>query len=103
MARCPFVNLPNGTGRRHWGEGITAEDMTTLRWVTPAIVVQVAFVEWTRDSLLRQPRHTNETRRIVRRTSTATGSIRLTGRTRSIPRQWKDRAIGLIPNIASSR
>ncbi|PWT79648.1 MAG: hypothetical protein C5B57_13620 [Blastocatellia bacterium] len=30
--------------------------MTTLRWVAPAIVVQVAFVEWTRDGLLRHPR-----------------------------------------------
>jgi bifunctional non-homologous end joining protein LigD len=55
-AQCPFVNLPNSSGRTHWGEGITAEDMSTLRWVTPAIVVQVAFVEWTRDRLLRHAR-----------------------------------------------
>jgi bifunctional non-homologous end joining protein LigD len=54
--RCPFVNLPNSTGRSHWGEGITAEDMAQLRWVKPAIVVEVAFVEWTRDGLLRHPR-----------------------------------------------
>jgi hypothetical protein len=33
----------------HWGEGITAEDMTALRWVKPRIVAEVAFVEWTRD------------------------------------------------------
>jgi bifunctional non-homologous end joining protein LigD len=53
---CPFVNLPNSTGRRHWGEGITADDMAALRWVTPVTVVEVAFVEWTADGLLRHPR-----------------------------------------------
>jgi bifunctional non-homologous end joining protein LigD len=54
-ARCPFVNLPNSTGRSHWGEGITAEDMATLHWVTPLLVVEVAFVEWTHEGLLRHP------------------------------------------------
>ena len=34
---CPFVNLPNSTGKSHWGEGITAEDMPTLRWVKPEV------------------------------------------------------------------
>lgn len=49
---CPFVNLPSSkTG--HWGEGISAEDMSTLCWVKPKIVVDVSFVEWTRDGLLR--------------------------------------------------
>jgi bifunctional non-homologous end joining protein LigD len=52
--RCPFANLPSGkTG--HWGEGISAEDMAALRWVKPKIVVEVSFVEWTRDGLLRHP------------------------------------------------
>ena len=37
------------------GQGITAEDMTTLRWVKPKIVVKVAFVKWTRDGLLGYP------------------------------------------------
>jgi hypothetical protein len=42
--KCPFANLPSSnTG--HWGEGITAEDMTTLRWVKTRIVVEVSFVE----------------------------------------------------------
>jgi bifunctional non-homologous end joining protein LigD len=51
-ARCPFVNLPSSrTG--HWGEGVTAEDMATLRWLKPAVVVEVAFTEWTRDNNLR--------------------------------------------------
>ncbi len=53
-AVCPFANLPSSkTG--HWGEGITAEDMTALRWVKPRIVAEVAFVEWTRDGLLPHP------------------------------------------------
>ena len=52
--RCPFANLPSSkTG--HWGEGITADDMAALRWVKPTIVVEVSFVEWTRDGLLRHP------------------------------------------------
>ena len=54
-ASCPFVNLPNSTRRSRWGEGITAEEMTALRWVKPAIVVEVSFVEWTRERLLRHP------------------------------------------------
>jgi hypothetical protein len=49
--RCPFSNLPSSkTG--HWGEGIAAEDMAALRWVKPKIVVEVSFVEWTRDAPL---------------------------------------------------
>jgi bifunctional non-homologous end joining protein LigD len=49
---CPFVNLPTGK-IGHWGEGITAEDMKTLLWVEPKLVVEVSFVEWPRDGLLR--------------------------------------------------
>lgn len=49
---CPFVNLPN-SGTSHWGEGITETDMASLRWVKPSLVVEVSFVEWTRDGLLR--------------------------------------------------
>lgn len=50
---CPFVNLPNSTGKSHWGEGITAEDMAALRWVKPQVVVEVAFTEWTAGGNLR--------------------------------------------------
>jgi bifunctional non-homologous end joining protein LigD len=53
LAECPFVNLPNSTGRARWGQGITGADMKTLCWVRPSEVVEVAFVEWTRDGLLR--------------------------------------------------
>ena len=49
---CPFVNLPS-TRSSHWGEGVTADDMAALQWVKPAVVVEVAFTEWTRDGNLR--------------------------------------------------
>ena len=49
---CPFVNLPT-TKTGHWGEGITADEMPELRWVTPHLVAEIAFVEWTRDGSLR--------------------------------------------------
>jgi DNA ligase D-like protein (predicted ligase) len=52
LDRCPFADLPTGkTG--HWGEGVTEEDMKNLRWVTPKLVVEIAFTEWTRDGHLR--------------------------------------------------
>lgn len=53
LSRCPFVNLPNATGKSHWGEGVTAEDMTALRWVKPRVVIEVAFTEWTSGANLR--------------------------------------------------
>jgi bifunctional non-homologous end joining protein LigD len=56
VARCPFANLPNSEGRKHWGSGITAEDMAKYQWVKPQAVVEIAFVEWTLDAVLRHPR-----------------------------------------------
>jgi ATP-dependent DNA ligase len=49
---CPFANLPMG---KHggWNEGVSVEDMNTMTWVAPELVVQVAFVEWTDYGLLR--------------------------------------------------
>jgi bifunctional non-homologous end joining protein LigD len=52
IPRCPFADLPS-TKTGHWGEGVTAEDMTKLRWVKPRVVIEVSFVEWTRDGALR--------------------------------------------------
>jgi bifunctional non-homologous end joining protein LigD len=52
VKRCPFANLPTSR-TSHWGEGITAEEMLALRWVKPALVAEVSFVEWTRDGSLR--------------------------------------------------
>jgi DNA ligase D-like protein (predicted ligase) len=45
-AQCPFKNLPEKKASR-WGESLTAEKMEQCRWVTPKLVCQVAFVEWT--------------------------------------------------------
>ena len=53
LAKCPFANLPNSTGKTHWGEGVTAEEMTALRWVKPDVVVEIAFTEWTAGGNLR--------------------------------------------------
>jgi bifunctional non-homologous end joining protein LigD len=39
-------------GRSRWVEGIIQADMATPRRVRPAVVVQVSFVEWTRDTNL---------------------------------------------------
>jgi bifunctional non-homologous end joining protein LigD len=50
--RCPFANLPSTRAGR-WGEGITADDMTALRWVKPLQVAEISFAEWTRDGSLR--------------------------------------------------
>lgn len=52
VEQCPFDDLPTGK-TTYWGEGVTAEDMKTLRWVTPALVAEIAFTEWTRDGHLR--------------------------------------------------
>ena len=52
VSRCPFADLPS-IKSGHWGEGVTPEDMTKLRWVKPKLVVEVSFVEWTRDGALR--------------------------------------------------
>ena len=50
--RCPFANLPS-IHSGHWGEGITADDMTTLRWLEPRRVAEISFTEWTRGGSLR--------------------------------------------------
>ena len=46
IVHCPFKNLPEKRASR-WGESLTAEKMEQCRWVTPKLVCQVAFVEWT--------------------------------------------------------
>ena len=45
-AKCPLSNLPENRASR-WGESLKAEKMKECRWVTPKLVCQVAFVEWT--------------------------------------------------------
>jgi DNA ligase D-like protein (predicted ligase) len=51
-ATCPFVDLPNSK-TSHWGGGVTPEQMAEMQWVTPKLVAQIRFVEWTEDGHLR--------------------------------------------------
>jgi len=50
--RCPFVDLPHPKAAR-WGGGVTSEQMAEMQWVTPVMVAQVRFVEWTSEGHLR--------------------------------------------------
>ena len=50
--KCPFADLPSSR-TRHWGEGVTPDDMKVLKWVKPKLVAEIAFTEWTRDGNLR--------------------------------------------------
>jgi bifunctional non-homologous end joining protein LigD len=52
IATCPFANLPEPKGGR-WGAGLTAKKMADCRWLTPTLVGQFEFVEWTPDDHLR--------------------------------------------------
>jgi DNA ligase D-like protein (predicted ligase) len=55
VADCPFANLPEPGGGR-WGAGLTATKMKECRWLTPQLVGQFEFVEWTGDGHLRHTR-----------------------------------------------
>jgi ATP-dependent DNA ligase len=46
VSTCPFVNLPESDKGR-WGTGLVAEDMKKCVWVTPELVAQIEFLEWT--------------------------------------------------------
>ena len=50
--QCPFANLPEPTDGR-WGQGLTKAKMAVCRWLTPVLVAQIEFVEWTSDNHLR--------------------------------------------------
>jgi len=67
---CPFVDLPIGKSNR-WGMGITPEELAELQWVKPLLVVQIRFVEWTADGMLRHSAflgvRTDKASRTVRR------------------------------------
>src|SRR5580765_3719061 len=43
---CPFVNLPEAKSGL-WGAGLTAKKMADCRWLKPALVAQIEFLEWT--------------------------------------------------------
>lgn len=52
VEQCPFANLPNSKSS-HWGTGVTADEMLEMIWLSPKVVVQIRFVEWTADGNLR--------------------------------------------------
>lgn len=49
---CPFDDLPR---RKTTRGGLTAGEFKRCHWITPALVAQIRFSEWTRDGSLRQP------------------------------------------------
>jgi bifunctional non-homologous end joining protein LigD len=52
---CPFANLPEPQSARR-GEALTKEVMKKCRWLTPKLVVQVEFTDWTTANHLRHSR-----------------------------------------------
>ncbi len=48
----PFANLPEAKGGR-WGQGLTKAKMAECQWLTPELVGQFEFLEWTADNHLR--------------------------------------------------
>jgi len=52
ITECPFSNLPEPRSGR-WGQGLTDEKMKECRWLSPVLVAQFEFVEWTPDGHLR--------------------------------------------------
>ena len=49
---CPFVDLPNPKASRSGG-GVTPDEMLEMQWVSPELVAQIRFVEWTAEGRLR--------------------------------------------------
>ena len=68
--QCPFADLPSSK-TSHWGGGVTAEQLCEMQWVTPALVAQIRFVEWTAEGHLRHAAYlgirTDKKARAVRR------------------------------------
>lgn len=52
--KCPFENLPEARSGRY-GSGVTKSEMKRCTWLSPTLVCQVKFNEWTSDGKLRQP------------------------------------------------
>jgi bifunctional non-homologous end joining protein LigD len=52
--KCPFANLPTVAGRQtHFGEGVTADEMSDYTWLRPEIEAEIKFAEWTASGVLR--------------------------------------------------
>lgn len=54
IEQCPFSDLPNSKST-HWAGGITSQEMSTVTWLRPSVVVQVRFRQWTDEGRLRLP------------------------------------------------
>src|SRR5258708_2953537 len=54
-SECPFANLPEPRSGR-WGAGLTAEKMSSSRWLTPLLVGRFEYVEWAPENHLRHSR-----------------------------------------------
>jgi bifunctional non-homologous end joining protein LigD len=52
VSKCAFANLPSSRSG-HWGEGVTAEEMSDYTWLRPEIVAEIKFTEWTQGGVLR--------------------------------------------------
>src|SRR5262249_17372474 len=52
VTKCAFANLPTGKSG-HWGEGVTAEEMSDYYWVRPEVATTIKFAEWTQGGVLR--------------------------------------------------
>jgi bifunctional non-homologous end joining protein LigD len=52
IPNCPFANLPEAKSGR-WGAGLTKAKMADCRWLTPVLVGQFEFLEWTGEHHLR--------------------------------------------------
>jgi bifunctional non-homologous end joining protein LigD len=52
LKSCPFANLPTARSG-HWGEGVTADEMSDYIWLRPEIEAEIKFAEWTAGHLLR--------------------------------------------------
>ena len=52
IAVCPFVNLPERPNARR-GKALTNQVMHECRWLSPQLVAQVAFTDWTKANHLR--------------------------------------------------
>jgi bifunctional non-homologous end joining protein LigD len=74
ITACPFANLPEAKSGR-WGAGLTKAKMKDCRWLTPELVAQVEFAEWTPDNHLRHAkfvgiREDKNARSVVREVAT---------------------------------
>lgn len=52
---CPFADLPETPKRGTHATRMTKSEMAKMHWVSPTLVAQVRFTEWTRDGHLRHP------------------------------------------------